>query len=416
MRVVEPHEFKGVKHPSKKRGRKSGWRIIIALIVVVYVGGTLVRPVPAITSSVSALTPLESKKVDFKWPSHGQAAVGAVGYGVLGTFGEQKALPMASVAKVMTALAVLKQKPLKVGEQGPTITITQEDVDYYQKVVSQDGSNVPVVVGEEITEYEALQALLLPSANNMAHTLAVWAYGSEKQYTSYVNNLSKTLGMNNAHFEDASGFSSKTVASSEDLARLAVNAMDNPVIAEIAAQPEATIPVAGRIYNVNMLLGRDGIVGVKTGNTEEAGGCFMAAAERVIAGQKVVAVSVIMGANNLSEALRNSVPLINSVFAGFEEVALVKANQTIGSYNVPWSGSVNVVAKQDVKGVVWRGTPIKPEVTLDSLTASASAVTSGTAVGTIRGSFGRTQADSPALLSGTIQKPPALWRFKPRFI
>lgn len=416
MRVVEPRDFKGVKHPKQKRGRMRGLRVVIVLIALIYVAVTLARPLPTITGTASALVPIDAKKIALQWPSHGQATVGAVGYGVLGTYGEQKALPMASIAKVMTALAVLKQKPLKVGEKGPTITITQDDVDYYQKVVSEDGSNVPVTVGEEITEYEALQALLLPSANNMAHTLAVWAYGSEKQYTAYVNNLSKTLGMNNAHFEDASGYSSKTVASSEDLARLAVNAMDNPVIAEIAAQPEATIPVAGRIYNVNMLLGRDGIVGVKTGNTEEAGGCFMAAAVRVIAGQKVVAVSVIMDATTLSEALRNSIPLINSVFDGFEEVTLVKAGQTIGTYSVPWNGPVPVTAKQDVKGIVWRGTPIKPEVTLDAIPTPTKTVIGGTQVGTIRGSFGRTQVESAALLGANIEKPPAIWRFKPRFL
>ncbi len=416
MRVVEPRDFKGVKHPKQKRGRRRGLRLVIVLVVIVYIASSFGRSVPAITGKADAIAPLTAKSITFKWPNHGQAAVGAVGYGVLGTYGEQKALPTASVAKVMTALAVLKQKPLKVGEKGPIITITQDDVDYYQKVVSEDGSNVPVVIGEEITEYEALQALLLPSANNMAHTLAVWAYGSEKQYTAYVNSLSKTLGMSNAHFEDASGYSPKTAASSEDLARLAVNAMDNPVIAEIAAQQEATIPVAGRIYNVNMLLGRDGIVGVKTGNTEQAGGCFMAAAERIIGGQKIVAVSVIMGASNLSEALRNSIPLINSVFNGFEETTLVKANQTVGTYAVPWGGSVQVAAKQDVKGVVWRGSPIKPEITLDTIPVPQKTIPHGTQVGIIKGNFGRIQVDSPGLLNSSIEKPPALWRFKPRFL
>jgi D-alanyl-D-alanine carboxypeptidase (penicillin-binding protein 5/6) len=316
----------------------------------------------------------------------------------------------------MAALAVLKQKPLKVGEKGPTIVITQDDVDYYQKVVSEDGSNVPVAVGEEITQYEALQALLLPSANNMAHTLAVWAYGSEKQYTAFVNNFSKTLGMNNAHFDDASGYSPETVASSEDLARLAVNAMDNPVIAEIVAQPDAVIPVAGRIYNVNALLGRDGIVGVKTGNTEQAGGVFMAAASRDISGQRIVAVSVIMGATNLGEAMRNSVPLINSVFDGFEQVTLVKASQVVGTYTVPWGSSVNVTAKQDVKGVVWRGNPIKADIALRPITVPQEPVLAQTQVGSIQGSFGRAQVDSAALLAGDIQQPPLLWRFRPRFI
>ena len=247
MRVVEPHEFKGVKHPKSKKKRGIRLRFVILLVGALYIVGSLARPIPAITADVAAIAPLEGKDIALQWPATGQAAIGAVGYGVLGTHGEQKALPTASVAKVMTALAVLKQRPLQKGEKGPTITITQEDMDYYQKVVSEDGSNVPIELGEEISEYEALQALLLPSANNMAHTLARWAYGSEKEYTNYVNSFAKTLGMNSAHFADASGFSPETISNSEDLAKLAVNAMDNPVIAEIAAQPQATIPV-GQVY------------------------------------------------------------------------------------------------------------------------------------------------------------------------
>lgn len=415
MRVVEPHEFKGVKHP-KQRRRSSALRLMLVFVIVLYLAGVFLRPLPGVNATAAIITPHQAQSVSITWPSRGQAAVGAVGYGVLATHGEQTALPTASVAKVMTALAVLKQHPLKVGDQGPTITITEEDVNYYGKVISQDGSNTPVVVGEEITQYEALQALLLPSSNNMAYTLARWAYGSEKEYTAYVNNFAKSLGMTNAYFDDASGFSSKTVASAEDLARLAVNAMDNPVIAEIAAQPEATIPVAGRIYNVNRLLGQNGIVGLKTGNTDEAGGCFMAAAVRDIGGQKVTAVSVIMGASHLGEALRSSVPLITSVLDGFEQTTLVKAGQPVGVYSLPWGGTVEVHAKNDITGVVWRDSPIKPDITLDNLGIVKTAIAEETRVGTVRATFGRTQVESPAVLSESIQVPSPIWRFKPRLL
>jgi serine-type D-Ala-D-Ala carboxypeptidase (penicillin-binding protein 5/6) len=415
MRVVEPHEFKGVKHPKEKRSG-TGLRVVLLLAVVVYVVSILIQPLPSIHATASALAPLEAKSIAIAWPTQGQAAIGAVGYGVLETRGEQKALPTASVAKVMTALAVLKQKPLKPGEQGPTITIARDDVEYYHKVISEDGSNVPVYEGEEITQYEALQALLLPSANNMAYTLAKWAYGSEKEYTNYVNNFARSLGMNNSTFADASGYSSKTVSTAEDLTRLAVNAIDNPVIAEIASQRQATIPFAGTIYNVNMLLGRDGIIGLKTGNTEEAGGCFMAAAVREIGGQKIVAVSVIMGASNLSDALHSSVPLVNSVFSGFEQTTLIKAGQSVGTYAVPWNGNVEARAKQDIQGVVWRGSPIKPSISLNAISSPKSPMPAGTQVGTVMATFGRTEAQTEAILASPITTPPTSWRFKPRFL
>ena len=415
MRVVEPHEFMGFKNPKEKR-RGIGLRVALLLIAVLYTGSVFIQPMPSVRATASVLPPLEAKSIPIAWPAQGQAAIGAVGYGVLETRGEQKALPTASVAKVMTALAVLKQKPLKIGEQGPTITITRDDVEYYNKVISEDGSNVPVFEGEELTQYEALQALLLPSANNMAYTLAKWAYGSEEEYIKHVNNFARSLGMSNTIFDDASGYSSKTMSTAEDLTRLAVNAMDNPVIAEIAAQRQATIPFAGTIYNVNMLLGQNGIVGVKTGNTEEAGGCFMAAAVREIGGQKIIAVSVIMGATNLSEALRSSVPLVNSVFDGFEQVNLITAGQSVGTYAVPWNGTVEVKAKDDVRGVVWRGSPIKPSISLHEIGAPKLSLPANTEVGTARATFGRSEVETQVVLASQITPPPASWRFKPRFL
>lgn len=411
MRVVEPHEFKGVKHPKQKRKPTARLQLGLLLIICVYCAVILLRPIPGITASAATLAPGSAKPVTIAWPDDAQAAVGAVGYGELGSNGTQKQLPTASVAKVMTALAVLKQHPLKAGEQGPTITISQDDVDEYARTVAMDGSNVPVSLGEEISEYQALQALLLPSANNMAHTLARWAYGSDEKYLTFVNNFAKSLGMQQSYFDDASGFSPKTVSTAQDLVKLAVNAMDNPVIAEIAAQTDATIPVAGRIYNVNMLLGKDGIVGVKTGNTEEAGGCFMAAAVRVVNGQKITAVSVIMGSPNLYTALKNSVPLINSVLDGFETKTIVKAGEAVGSYSVPWGGNTTVVAQKELRGVVWRGTDIKPEV---SLLVIRDPTPAGTQVGTVKARFGRELAQVDVTIAQSITEPSLAWRLIPK--
>lgn len=411
MRVLEPHAFKNVKHP-KKRSKSALVPIITILVLGVYVAAMLSQALPVATATPQPTLPTKSQSVAIKWPSYGQTSIGAVGYGVLGKNGEQKALPTASVAKVMTALAVLKQRPLKVGEQGPTITITQDDVDEYYRTIAMDGSNVPVQLGEEITQYQALQALLLPSSNNMAYTLVKWAYGSEKNYLRFVNNFAKSLGMEETNFDDASGYSPKTVSTSADLVKLAVNAMDNPVIAEIASLPEATIPVAGRIYNVNMLLGRNGIIGVKTGNTEEAGGCFMAAAVREIGGKKIIAVSVIMGAPNLSVALRDSMPLVNSVLDGFSEVTIAKAGQQVGTYKQAWSDAIPLTVESDLKGVVWQDASVSTQLSLDDPKALAQA---GSKVGTIKAGVGRDTVESSVLISKDVSPPTILWRLLPRF-
>src|SRR5438270_1027511 len=88
------------------------------------------------------------------------------------------AAPIARVARVMTAYLVLRDHPLGVGEDGSTITLTDADVADTDRRSRQRESVVPIVAGEQLTERQALQALLLPSANNIAVVLARWDSGS----------------------------------------------------------------------------------------------------------------------------------------------------------------------------------------------------------------------------------------------
>lgn len=246
------------------------------------------------------------------WPSYGEAAIGAEGYGTT-AHGEQAAVPTASVAKVMTALAVLKKKPLGVGEQGPTITLTQQDVDIYNYYSAHDGSRVAVSVGENISEYQALEAMLLPSGNNMADTLADWAFGSVGAYSSYANSLAASYGLTNSDFTSASGFPPSTVSTAQDLVKLGEVALQNPVMSQIVAEQSANIPVAGSISNTNTLLGTDGIDGIKTGNSDQDEGAFMGSRTVTLPnGRTIQLVSVVMDASSLNAALSDSVSLLDT--------------------------------------------------------------------------------------------------------
>jgi serine-type D-Ala-D-Ala carboxypeptidase (penicillin-binding protein 5/6) len=68
-----------------------------------------------------------------------------------------------------------------------------------------------------------------------------------------------------------------------------------PVFASIVATPSATLPVAGTVHNTNRLLGYDGFVGVKTGSTAAAGGCFAFRAIRWIDGKRTTITGVVLG-------------------------------------------------------------------------------------------------------------------------
>src|SRR5204862_1099488 len=94
------------------------------------------------------------------WPADGQAAV-QVGRSGVQAGPNQHAAPIASVAKVMTAYLVLRDHPLRLGQEGPTITLTDADVADTDRRRGQEESVVSIAAGEQLTELQAPEALLI---------------------------------------------------------------------------------------------------------------------------------------------------------------------------------------------------------------------------------------------------------------
>ena len=155
------------------------------------VAGTInyLRPIPdvAATTSSPVQSTIPGTPPSLPWPGVGSAAVGASGLGLIATSGDASPAPAASVAKVMTAMVVLVDKPLVRGAAGPTLVITDQDVATYKADVADQQSVVPVVVGEQLSEFQALEALLVPSGNNIAETLARWDAGSVTAFVAKMN-------------------------------------------------------------------------------------------------------------------------------------------------------------------------------------------------------------------------------------
>lgn len=235
------------------------------------------------------------------WPAYGQAAV-QIDQGQLQAGPNQHAAPIASVAKVMTAYLVLRDHPLRAGEDGPTITITDVDVADTDRRRQRGESVVPVAAGERLTELQALQALLLPSANNIAVVLARWHSGSVGRFAARMNATARSLGMTHTRYTDPSGYDAATVSTATDQVRLVDRALRLPVFARIVATASATLPVAASVHSTNRLLGRNGFVGVKTGWTPAAGGCFAFRAIRWIAGKRTTISGVVLGQPGLAAA------------------------------------------------------------------------------------------------------------------
>lgn len=322
----------------------------------------LPAPAPVVSLQYGTATLDTGQNATLDWPD-GNAAIGATGYGVLQSNNGDTPTPTASTIKIVLALAVLKQKPLKLNQAGPLITISANDVALYQNALHNDGSVVPVQEGEQLSEYQALQALLLPSGNNIAETLANWAFGSQQNYITYATNMLHGMGLSKTHLDDASGFSPKTVSTPKELVVIGEQAMQNAVFAKIVSQKQANLPVVGQVDNVNADLGQRDINGIKTGNTDEAGGCLVFSATRKVGNKDITVVGAVQALQGLQDALNAAPDLVDNSFSSLVYVAGMPYGISVGTVDTAWGAKGSVVATQDASQVVWAGTPIKRVVT-----------------------------------------------------
>ena len=248
-------------------------------------------PAPAPGSA----TPSQPQLGAVSWPADGVSAAGIGGYGVTDGPGATRQVPIASVAKLMTAYVILQDHPLSGRGSGPDITVEPSEAAEYPSQAANGDSLVAVAAGETITERQALEALLLPSADNMAWILARWDAGSQVVFTARMNAAARSLGMTGTSYTDPSGLDPSTASTAADQVRLGIAAMQVPALAAITAEPTAVVPVAGVVRNTNALLGQDGIAGLKTGSTQAAGGCLLVAAWQEVSGRKTLIVAATFG-------------------------------------------------------------------------------------------------------------------------
>jgi D-alanyl-D-alanine carboxypeptidase (penicillin-binding protein 5/6) len=391
-----------------------GVAAVVALIPVVLVAAYN-RPLsPLSAEQVIASDMTVGSAPSLAWPAQGQAALGIGSLGVIESSPHPEPLPTASVAKTMTALVTLEARPLRPGESGAGITVTAADVDVYHRYAAEGGSVVNVVAGEQLTEYQALQALMLPSANNIAVLLAQWVSGSEEAFTARMNARAAQIGMRRTHFADASGFDAATVSVPDDLVQLGEVAMKNPVFAGIVDQQQVTLPVDGTRANVNKLLGLDGIVGIKTGNNDQALGVYLTAARyQVAAGTSLLLVAAIQGQPSLQAAFDAARTLLRSVRAVLRQVRLVSRGQTVGQYRAPWGGVAMLEAASDLDAVVWPGRTVA--VTLDARSVLPP-LASGAIVGSLHVSAAGDPPPVPVVAAAPIRTPTTGWRLSPHAV
>lgn len=231
-----------------------------------------------------------------EFPSVGSAAIEVEGLGLMGHSGSlDRPAAIASITKTMTAYVVLQDHPLGAAQSGPTITLTDAEAAEYDKAIAQDESAVQVRTGERLTERQALEAMMLASAGDMADILATWDAGSIEAFLAKMNRQARALGMTRTVYTDPTGLAASTVSTMADQLRLAEAVQRVPALTAIVAEREAWVPVAGQVHNYNEDLGTDAIDGIKTGTTAAAGSCLLFSAHYTVQGRRVTILGIVLG-------------------------------------------------------------------------------------------------------------------------
>ncbi|HVA20884.1 MAG TPA: D-alanyl-D-alanine carboxypeptidase [Candidatus Micrarchaeia archaeon] len=384
--------------------------IVVAVVVLGAV--QLLRPLPRLQlAAARSLTfTVRGPRSATPWPAGGQSAVGVDGIGLIGRAGPDRPQAIGSLAKIMTAYLVLRDHPLPLGASGPIVTMSAADVTRYRADRAGGQSVVPVAVGERLSEYQLLVGLLLPSGNNLATTLAGWDAGSLAAFVARMNRTARRMGLSGTHYADASGVSSATTSTAPDEIALAERAMGIPVFAQVVAMPQATLPVAGTVYNVNALVTHDGIVGVKTGYTAQAGGCLVFAARRLVAGRPVLVVGAVLGQGGqrpLPAALTASLHLLDAVTPRLQLVPAVGVGAVLGRVAVPWGTQVAAVSTRAVTVVGWSGLRVRGRLLARRL---GTTLRRGERVGQEVLTIGARRFTLPLTATGAVRHPGLRWR------
>ncbi|WP_210481443.1 D-alanyl-D-alanine carboxypeptidase family protein [Naasia sp. SYSU D00948] len=373
----------------------------------VYVPAAAAAEIPEAVAAISApaVAPQPAAVPDF--PEYGRGAIGAVGFeGVLAASGEQGPFPMASITKVVTALVVLDAKPLAAGEQGPAIEFTQADIEAYNEVLAQNGSLQPVRPGLVLTQRQVLETVLIPSANNYAISLARWAYGSVDGYLAAARAWLDAHGLEDTTVVDTNGLSAGNTSTPADLVELGKLALAQPALAEIVALSASSAPGVGEFASTNKLLGTDGVDGIKTGTTEEAGACLLFSTDVQVGSSTVTLVGVILGAPTHPVLNQAVLALLDSVAPGFHEVTLATAGDEYARYTTEWGESADAVAAESATVLTWSDTPVTASVTTDPVEEARE----GTQVGRAEFHVGDRTISVPLTLDETIDAPDLWWR------
>jgi D-alanyl-D-alanine carboxypeptidase (penicillin-binding protein 5/6) len=290
--------------------------LVIAAAIIVALQIPLLHRPARVYVALNA-TPTTATKANLVWPSIGSAALDIPSLGVLSAHHDE-VVPIASLTKMMTVYVALQHLPLSIGETGPCLTVTSEDVESDDQLLALGESTVPIVAGEQLCESDLLNGILVHSAGDYAVMLANLVAGTNEAFVAMMNEEAQTLGLTGTSYADVTGLSSESVSTALDQAKVAVLLMRSALVRSIVIQTSVTLPYAGVEDSFTPDVGIDNVIGVKSGRTLAAGGCDVMAMTFQDGTKTHVVYAVVLGqegGNLLTPAGEAALALANSAVA-----------------------------------------------------------------------------------------------------
>jgi D-alanyl-D-alanine carboxypeptidase (penicillin-binding protein 5/6) len=238
---------------------------------------------------------------------------------------------------MMTAWVVLHRLPLTVGESGQCESVNASDLAIYRWDLSVDLSSVAIDQGETLCENTLLRGMLVHSAADYAQLLVVLVGMHEPTFVSAMNQAARSLGMKQTSYVDVMGLSTGDLSTAQNQAVLAATLMtDEPVVQGIVDLSHVALPVAGVVTSYTPFVGQGGVIGVKSGFTNAAGGCDVMAVDDYIGTSVIVTYAVVLGEhsdNPLGTAGNDALLLSRSIRASMANV------ETASGREIEWIGS-----------------------------------------------------------------------------
>ncbi|MEU9007625.1 hypothetical protein, partial [Streptomyces sp. NPDC048551] len=385
---------------------------IVLLLAIVLAVVQLVRPLPApkLRMTAKSTYAFPGGAPELPWPTEGQASMAAAGLGTIGSFGEQKPVPIASVTKSMTAYIILRDHPFKKGEKGAMIDVDKTAETEGQKDKSDNESTLNTVKeGDKISAYDAVAALMIPSANNIARLLARWDAGSQEAFVKKMNDTAKELGMTNTTYTDPSGLDATTVSTAEDQVKLGLKIVEIPALVDITRMPSWVDPSGKTWPNWNRLVPYNDSLGIKTGTTTKAGGNLLFAAQKKVGDTNQLIVGAVLGQHKppiIDTVIGASKTLLVATQKSIEGATVVKKGDVVGYVDDGLGGRTPVVATADVQAVGWSSLTVALKLG-DGGTKIPQTAKAGTRVGVLTVGEGASQVKVPVALQRELAAPGA---------